>query len=68
MLPALGLDRPVVAVGAVEFLGIDAALLIGLCSDCWSRPDRLQIAVAGLKRDFSLPEIEVATIHGGGRA
>src|SRR3954454_10374467 len=28
------------AVGIVEFLNIPGAGLVGLCTECWSRPDR----------------------------
>ena len=33
------------AVEIVEFLNIDGASLVGICRECWARPDRLQIAI-----------------------
>ena len=56
------------AVGIVEFLNIEGAGLIGLCHECWNRPDRLQIAVQGFKRDFGLTSVESMLIRGEGRA
>ena len=61
-------ERAVVAVGVVEFLNFQGGGLVGLCSDCWDRPDRIQIALDGFKRDFGLASIEAASIHDGGRA
>jgi hypothetical protein len=62
------MDRPVVGIGIFEFLSVEAAFLVGLCPTCWNRPDRLQTVVAGLKRDFNLPEIETTILPAGGRA
>jgi hypothetical protein len=61
-------DRPVAAVGVLEFLSVDGAMLVALCADCRRRPDHLQIAVAGLERDFGVPPITVQALSPGGRA
>ena len=60
-------DRSVVAVGVVEFLNFEGSGMLGLCPESWDRPDALQIAIAGFKRDFGLASIEVASIHDGDR-
>src|SRR3954470_12188931 len=36
-------ERTFGALGMVEFLNIDGAGLVGLCCECWGRPDRIQI-------------------------
>ena len=61
-------ERTFGAVGIVEFLNVDGAGLVGLCRECWGRPDRIQIALQGFQRDFGLASIEVAPVHEGGRA
>jgi hypothetical protein len=61
-------QRALVAVGIVEFLTFEGTMLVGVCTDCWDRPDRLRLAVAGFQRDFGMTSIEVAPVHIGGRA
>ena len=57
--------RAPVAVAIVEFLSFKGGGLVGICPECWDRPDRLQVAMAGFKRDFGLSSIDAATIHAG---
>ena len=61
-------ERTFGAVGIVEFLNIDGAGLVGLCRECWGRPDRIRIALQGFQRDFGLSSIGVAPVHEGSRA
>ena len=60
--------RVPVAVAMVEFLSFEGAAVVGICADCWDRPDRLAVALAGFKRDFGMASAQVATVHEGGRA
>jgi hypothetical protein len=60
--------RPVAAIGVLEFLSVDGAMLVALCPACWRRPDHVRIAVAGLELDFGVGDIQVTPLAAGGRA
>ena len=60
--------RAPVAVAMIEFLSFKGAGVVGICPDCWDRPDRIAVAMAGFKRDFHMASVEIAPIHDEGRA